>query len=170
MATQQRDALIQRNDDEFAQLKQVVAQLRDDGRIDEAFAGDARDRNVRDVLAHLLAWHLLLEGWYEEGMIGGTPAIPADGYTWRELDALNVVLRDRYQHASLAEIEYRLDLSHAGLQRLLRAHSDEELFDEAAYPWTVGSHLGEFCLECGGNHYAWAREAIMTGLAVPQHP
>lgn len=170
MATQQRDALLQRNDDEFAQLKTLVARLRDEGRIDEAFEGDARDRNVRDVLAHLLAWHLLLEGWYEEGMIGGTPAIPADGYSWRELDALNVVLRDRYQHASLAEIEYRLDLSHAGVQRLLRAHSDEDLFDEAAYPWTRGSHLGEFCLECGGNHYVWARTAIMTGLAVPQHP
>ena len=170
MATEQRDALIQRNDDEFARLKDLIERIRADGRLDDVFAGEGRDRNVRDVLAHLLAWHLLLEGWYEEGMIGGTPAIPADGYSWRELDALNVVLRDRYEHSSLQTIEARLDLSHAGLQRLLRTHSDEELFDPAAYGWARGSHLGEFCLECGGNHYAWAREAIMTGLAAPALP
>lgn len=168
MATEQRDALIQRNDDEYAQLKAVVEQLRADGRIDEVFAGEARDRSVRDVLAHLLAWHLLLEGWYEEGMIGGSPAIPADGYTWRELDSLNVMLRDRYGHTTVPDLEYRLELSHAGLQRLLRAHSDEELFDAAVYPWAKGSHLGGLCLECGGNHYAWARTTIAAGL--PERP
>ncbi|MEU1973335.1 ClbS/DfsB family four-helix bundle protein [Microbacterium sp. NPDC019599] len=167
MATQQRDALIQRNADEYAQLKAVVERLREAGRIEEAFAGDARDRCVRDVLAHLLAWHLLLEGWYEEGMIGGSPAIPADGYTWRQLDALNVVLRDDWQHASIQDVERRLDASHAGLQRLIAALSDEELFDAATYTWTRGSKLGEFCLECGGNHYVWARGVIADGLPEP---
>ena len=165
MATEKRDALSQRNEEEYAQLKEVVERLRAAGRIEDPFTGDARDRSVRDVLAHLLAWHLLLEGWYEDGMIGGTPALPADGYTWRQLDALNVVLRDRWQDAPLDQIEQRLDASHAGLQRLIATHSDEELFDGSTYPWTRGSKLGEFCLECGGKHYAWARKTIAEGLA-----
>jgi len=169
MGTEQRDALFQRNADEYAELKAVVARLRDGGRLDEAFGGQTRDRSVRDVLAHLLAWHLLLEGWYEDGMIGGSPALPADGYTWRELDALNVVLRDRWDQATIEDVERRLDASHAGLQRLVQAHSDEELFDGGAYPWTRGSKLGEFCLECGGNHYAWARKTIAAGLPDPVH-
>ncbi|MFH8252378.1 ClbS/DfsB family four-helix bundle protein [Microbacterium sp. B2969] len=170
MATDHRDELVRRNDDEYAQLKTLVAGIRDGGRIDEVFAGEARDRNVRDVLAHLLAWHLLLEGWYEEGMIGGSPAIPADGYTWRQLDALNVVLRDQWQEAAIEDVERRLDASHAGLQRLLVAHSDEELFDASVYPWTRGLKLGEFCLECGGNHYLWARDTITAGLPDSGHP
>jgi hypothetical protein len=164
MATDQRDALVARNEDEYAQLKALIDRVRREGRIDEEFAGESRDRSVRDVLAHLLAWHLLLAGWYEEGMIGGSPAIPADGYTWRELDALNVMLRDRWQHTPLESVEYRLDASHAGVQRLLRTHSDEELFDAEVYPWTRGLRLGEFCLECAGNHYAWARDTIEAGL------
>ncbi|WP_345802346.1 ClbS/DfsB family four-helix bundle protein [Microbacterium sp. AZCO] len=170
MTSDRRDELVRRNDEEYAQLKALVAAMRDGGRIDEVFAGETRDRNVRDVLAHLLAWHLLLEGWYEEGMIGGSPAIPADGYTWKQLDALNVVLRDRWQDAVIDDVERRLDLSHAGLQRLLAAHSDEELFDADVYPWTRGLRLGEFGLECGGNHYAWARTTITAGLPDTQHP
>jgi hypothetical protein len=170
MAIEQRDALIQRNDDEYAQLKELVERVRSEGRIDEVFVGDTRDRNVRDVLAHVLAWHLLLEGWYEDGMIGGSPALPADGYTWRQLDSLNVLLRDDWQDARIEDVERRLDASHAGLRRLVSAHSDEELFDAAYYGWTRGVRLGEFCLECGGNHYAWARTTITAGLADPAHP
>ena len=52
-------------------------------RLDEEFAGPARDRNVRDVVAHLHAWHILLERWYADGMTGGSPSIPAEGYSWR---------------------------------------------------------------------------------------
>ena len=170
MATEQRDALSRRNAEEYAQLKSAVARLRADGRIDDPFAGESRDRCVRDVLAHLLAWQLLLEGWYEDGMIGGSPALPADGYTWRQLDALTVVLRDRWQDAALDEVERRLDGSHEGLQRLIAAHSDEELFDGRTYTWTRGSKLGEFCLECGGNHYAWARTTIAAGLPAEGRP
>ncbi|WP_243075194.1 ClbS/DfsB family four-helix bundle protein [Microbacterium sp. SS28] len=170
MATEQRDALIQSNADEYARLKSAVQRLRDAGRIDEAFAGESRDRCVRDVLAHLLAWHLLLEGWYEEGMIGGAPALPADGFTWKQLDALNVVLRDRWQDTLIEDVERRLDASHSGLQRLIATHSDEELFDGAVYSWTRGSKLGEFCRECGGSHYSWALETIAAGLPEERHP
>lgn len=170
MTTDRRDALARRNDDEFASLKQLVARVRADGRIDEEFAGDARDRNVRDVLAHLHAWHLLLEGWYEDGMIGGSPAMPADGYSWRDLDALNVVLRARWTGSPIEDVERRLDASHAGLQRLVAVHSDDQLFDESAFVWTRGSRLGGLCLECGGNHYRWARKAIAEGLGLADEP
>jgi len=164
MATEQREALTRRNAEEYEQLKAMVARLRSEGRIEERVSDDARNRCVRDVLAHLLAWHLLLEGWYEDGMIGGSPALPAEGYTWRQLDQLNIVLRDQWQDATVDHIERRLDASHDGLQRLIATHSDEELFDGGTYPWTRGSKLGEFCLECGGKHYAWARTTIAAGL------
>jgi hypothetical protein len=166
MTDDRRDELLRRGTAEYAALVGLVARVRAAGRLDEEFVGDARDRRVRDVLSHLHAWHLLLEGWYEDGMLDGSPAIPADGYTWRELDALNVSLRDEWAGTGVEEIERRLDASHAGLQRLVAAHSDAELFDAAAHPWTRGTELGEFCLECGGNHYRWARTAIAEGLGL----
>ncbi|MGC5221823.1 ClbS/DfsB family four-helix bundle protein [Micromonospora sp. DT81.3] len=164
MTTDGRDALLRRNEDEYVLLRGVVDRLRGEGRIDDRFAGEGRDRSVRDVLAHLHAWHLLLGQWYADGMIGGSPAIPAEGYSWGELDDLNVALRDRWADADVEEVASLLEDSHARLQLLVAAHDDEELFNAEAYPWTRGSDLGEFCLECGGNHYAWARDAIDRGL------
>lgn len=166
MTDDKRDALLRRGAEEYAALIALVAQVRRDGRIDEEFSGTSRDRRVRDVLSHLLAWHLLMEGWYEDGMLDGTPAIPTDGYTWQELDALNAHLREKWQHIDIEEIERRLQASHLGLQRLVATHSEAELFTADVYAWTQGSELGEFCLECGGNHYLWARGAITEGLGL----
>ncbi|GAA2015877.1 ClbS/DfsB family four-helix bundle protein [Microbacterium ulmi] len=166
MKIHDREELIRRNDEEYSALTGLVARVRAADRVDEEFAGDARDRNVRDVLAHLHAWHLLLEGWYEDGMIGGSPALPAPGYTWSDLDALNVTLRDRWVDAPLEKVEALLDASHRGLQRLVSVHSDAQLFDGGTYPWTQGSALGSLCLECGGNHYRWGRAAIGAGLGI----
>jgi hypothetical protein len=163
MSTGGRDELMRRNEDEFVLLLGVLDRLRGEGRIDASFAQGGRDRNVRDVLGHLHTWHLLLERWYGEGSAGGFPAIPAEGYTWRELDALNVALRDEWARTSVEDVAARLQESHTRLQLMIAAH-DDDLFDPAAYPWTGGTPLAEFCLECGGNHYAWARTTISHGL------
>ena len=124
IVTSTREVLLERDDAEFAALLALIESL-PPGRLSEQFAGSGRDRNVRDVVAHLHAWHILLERWYSDGTAGGSPSIPAEGYSW----------------ARLAELDH-----------------------PAAYPWTRGTALGEFALECGGNHYAWARDTIAAGL------
>lgn len=158
--------LTHRNDEEFVALTELVDRVRADGRVDEAFAGETRERSIRDVLAHLLAWHLLFERWYDEGMRGGSPAMPAEGYSWGELDALNVALRDEWSATPLTDVEERLDASHLRLQAVLATHSDDQLANAGAFSWTLGSQLGEFFLENGGNHYRWGRAAIAEGLGL----
>lgn len=164
MSTARRDALLRRNEEEYVLLLVDVDAARARGRIDAEFDGDGRDRNIRDVLGHLHAWHLLLERWYSEGTVGHIPAIPAEGYTWRELDQLNRELRDRWSGESVDAVAALLDESHSRLQLLVAEHDDADLFDPARFEWTGGTELGEFCLECGGNHYAWARDVISRGM------
>lgn len=154
--------LIARNDAEFAALLELIEGA-PPARLDEEFTGEGRDRNVRDVVAHLHAWHILLERWYADGTTGGSPAIPAEGYTWRELDALNVELRGQWQDTSLAELLPLLKASHESLQAMVALHTDTELASPDAYAWTKGSPLGEFAWECGGAHYMWARRTIEAG-------
>lgn len=161
--------LLARNDDEFAALLELIDAIPAD-RLDEEFSGETRDRNVRDVVAHLHAWHILLERWYSDGMTGGSPSIPAEGYTWRELAQLNEQLRLQWQDTSLAELLPLLRASHEALQAMVALHEDRELDDPAAFAWTRGSALGEFALECGGSHYAWARQTIAAGLDVTDRP
>lgn len=158
--------LIARNDAEFAELLALIDAL-PGARLDEEFAGAGRDRNVRDVIAHLHAWHILLEKWYADGEAGGSPAIPAEGYSWRELDALNEELRRQWQDTSLPELLALLRASHESLQAMVALHTDAELATPDAYAWTQGSPLGEFAWECGGGHYAWARGVIVAGLGLP---
>jgi hypothetical protein len=157
--------LLESNDAEFASLMDVIDSLPPE-RLDEEFAGSSRDRNVRDVAAHVHAWHILLERWYSDGMAGGSPAIPAEGYSWRQLGELNDALRLQWQDTSLAELLPLLRASHQSLQAMVAMHDDRELDDPEAFAWTRGSSLGEYAQECGGGHYAWARETIAFGLSL----
>ena len=157
--------LLARNDAEFDSLLALIDGLPAD-RLDEEFSGSARDRNVRDVVAHVHAWHILLERWYSDGMTGGSPSIPAEGYSWRQLAELNEALRQQWQETSLAELMPLLRASHQSLQAMVALHDDRELDDPTAFPWTRGSSLGEYALECGGNHYVWARTTIAAGLGL----
>ena len=157
--------LLKRNDADFAALVALIESL-PAPRLDEPFAGAGRDRNVRDVVAHLHAWHMLLERWYSEGSTGGSPVIPAQGYSWSRLAELNEDLRQQWQATTLGELMPLLKASHESLQAMVALHTDAELDDPTAYAWTRGTALGEFAVECGGNHYAWARDAISTGLGL----
>ena len=161
-----REVLLERNDTEFAGLLELIESLPPE-RLSGPFTGSGRDRNLRDVVAHLHAWHILLERWYSEGTTGGSPSIPAEGYSWRRLAELNEDLRQQWQDTTLAELLPLLRASHESLQAMVALHTDAELDDAAAYAWTRGTALGEFALECGGNHYAWARDTITAGLELP---
>jgi hypothetical protein len=160
-----RAELLSGNDAEFAALLKLIDDLPPE-RLAEEFAGTARDRNIRDVVAHLHAWHILLEKWYAEGETGGMPAIPAEGYTWQRLAELNEELRLQWQDTSLPELLALLRASHESLQAMVALHTDAELTGGTAYAWTQGSPLGEFAWECGGNHYVWARTTIAAGLGL----
>ena len=59
------------------------------------------NRNMKDVLAHLHAWHLMLLDWYTVGMSGQKPDMPAKGHTWRTLPELNMEIQKRYAQISL---------------------------------------------------------------------
>lgn len=152
-----RAALLEASAAEFATLLAQIDALPD---AEALFAHPGRDRDVREVLAHLDAWHRLLLGWHAEGMGGGTPDLPAPGYGWDQLDALNLELRDRYAGRGLAEVRADCEASHDALDLMVASHSEGELFVPGAYPWTGGDALAALADECGPAHYRWAVEEI----------
>jgi hypothetical protein len=156
-------ALLNGSDAEFSKLLAYVDGLTPEQREAE-FSGLGRDRNVRDVLAHLHAWHVLLLGWNEDAAIGLTPELPAPGYSWSDLDALNSGLREGFAPIPLDEIRGLLEASHAEVGEFIAAQSDDELFTEGALAWTGSSTLAELIDECTGVHYRWADATIRRGL------
>ena len=164
MTTDQRDAILARNAAEMDALLAFIDALPPEA-FDKKFAGDSHYETVADVLAHLHAWHLARESWSVIAAQGGIPEVPAEGYTWRDLDALNVKLRDEWRSTPIDELRGRLVDSHERLQDAVSAYDDDALADPTLFPWMHGLPFGRYCLMSGGEHYLWARELIEAGLA-----
>lgn len=148
---------------EFARLNAMIDALPPAAR-DAEFSGDGRDRNVRDVVAHLAEWHTMLVGWLAESHAGGTPAVPGEGYTWQTLDALNAAIREKWTATPLAEAMRANQESHEALREAVGAIPEDDLFTVGRYPWTGPEPLTDFVNETMAHHYLWAMTTIEANL------
>ncbi len=118
------------------------------------------NRNIRDVLAHLHEWHLMMISWYKVGMSGEKPAIPAKGYTWKTTPDLNREIQRKYSSTLLPEVKELLSSSFLMVRELIEAHTDEELFEKKRYHWTGSTSLGAYFISATSSHYDWALKLI----------
>lgn len=118
------------------------------------------NRNVRDVLAHVHHWHLMLLEWYEIGMAGEKPDMPAKGYTWKTLPDLNRKIQETYKNISLSNARKMLNESFQAVQKLIRSHSDTDLFEKKKYHWTGSTSLAAYLISATSSHYDWALKLI----------
>ena len=163
---------------QFEQLEKLIAQLPATARTaDFTFPLTAqdqavhwqRDRNLRDVLAHLLEWHQLLLNWVaaNRGGVQVTPFLPAP-YTWRNYVGLNTEFWRQHQATSLALVQTALRQSHQEVLTLINTFSDEELFTKAYLNSTCSTSLGSYCVSATSSHYAWAAQKIKRQLRALQ--
>lgn len=118
------------------------------------------NRNIRDVLSHLHEWHLMMLAWYELGMKGEKPEMPAKGYTWKTLPDLNFKIWKKYQNEELQTVKNQLKGSFEKVQKLIANHSDQELFEKKKYNWTGSTSLGAYLISNTSSHYDWAIKKI----------
>jgi len=122
--------------------------------------GACEEASAKDMLAHLHAWHKLYLNWYEEGMAGEKPEMPAPGFTWKMTPELNAEIDAEYKDVPLNEILSLLKSTHAQLMKIIEGHSDEELFTKKRYAWTGSTSLGSYTVSATSSHYAWALKHI----------
>ena len=124
------------------------------------FPQGTMNRNIRDVLAHLHHWHLLMLDWYRTGMAGDKPDMPAKGYTWKTTPELNKWIWEKYQSTRLDEARDYLKNSFRQIREIMETHSDEELFEKKRYQWTGTTSLGSYLVSATSSHYEWALKLI----------
>jgi hypothetical protein len=151
--------LLEQSARQYAAVIATVEAMMPEKRTAE-FAFEDRDRNVRDVVGHLHEWHLMMLGWYAEGMAGGRPAIPAPGHTWRTLPALNAEIWRRCQDVDLDATLGRFRQTHGELQALIESLDDAELWEKRRFAWTGSTSLGAFLVSCTSSHYVWALKKL----------
>lgn len=129
-----------------------------------AFPEGYLNRNIPDVLMHLHEWHLMLLGWYEEGMTGEKPAMPAVGYTWKTMPLLNQEIQKKYAGTSLSDAKKALSGSYETIRTIIEKHPDEELFEKKKYKWTGTTSMGAYFISATASHYDWAFKLIKKCL------
>ena len=115
-----------------------------------------RDKNLRDVLAHLYAWQKMLFDFVDTNQNGtARPFLPAP-HTWRTTPALNAEIWEHYQDTPLSDIQEMLTSSHSHIIELIESFTDEELFTKQHFPWTGTTSLGSYMVSAAPSHYDWA--------------
>jgi hypothetical protein len=102
----------------------------------------------------------MMLGWYEVGMSGEKPDMPAKGYTWAALPKLNRIIWEDYQNTKLEDAKTSLYESDKKVQALIQKHSDSELFEKKRYKWTGSTSLGAYLISNTSSHYDWAIKRI----------
>jgi hypothetical protein len=111
---------------------------------------------VRDILAHLYEWQQMFFTWYESGLRGETPALPAPGYKWNQLPALNQSIHDKYCGLTPEQALALFRESHQRTAHFIEKLPEADLCSPGLYPWMNQNTLMAYLNSITAAHYVWA--------------
>jgi hypothetical protein len=155
-----KTAILSESRNEYAALEQLLATISPEEMAQPGLVGQW---SAKDVLAHLTEWTQMVLGWYAAGLRGETPALPAPGYKWNQLPALNQHIYEKYRDEALADVLQGFHASHGQIMALVESLSEEELFTPGRYAWTKTNALASYIVSCTSSHYRWARTELRKG-------
>lgn len=156
-----RDELLTQSREDYDKLITYLDTLTPEQIIEPGTVGEW---SAKDVVAHLTAWSTMFMGWYRVGEEGGTPAIPAQGYTFKQTPALNQRIYEEHRDQPLDEVLGELHAAHKTAMALIERLSNEHLFTPKVYKWTKSTTLGSYAVSATCSHYAWALKEIRKGF------
>ena len=110
---------------------------------------------LKQILAHLHAWHRLLLTWYSTGL-SGNPELPAPGFNWRQTPELNRQFDKEFSDVPMRSIRRRLKLSHGRVMKLVENLNNDEFLKPGHFPWTGKLGLVSYVGPNTFSHYRWA--------------
>lgn len=116
--------------------------------------------SIKDVLAHLSEWEQMCLGWYQSDLSGETPSVPAEGYKWGQLPALNQHILEKHRQRPLDEILEWFHTSYRHIQETVQEIPEEDLFTPGRYAWTRQNKMAAYFNGSTSSHYAWARKEV----------
>lgn len=120
--------------------------------------------SVADLVAHLAEWHRLFLGWYEAGLRGAVPQMPAAGYKWSETPRLNRAIHEKHRSRSVKSIRADFDSTHVQLVTLVQALAPAQLLTPGHFAWTGRYPLTTYLGPNTASHYRFAIKVIKRWL------
>lgn len=94
------------------------------------------NQNPCDLLAYQIGWGRLLVGWYESGVKGEMPELPAKGFKWNQLGILANHFYAQHATNTYDELLNQFDKVYHEVHRLIKSASEKELYGLEVYAWT----------------------------------
>lgn len=152
----------------------ITAMQNEHEALEKALAGLSRKQiltvnrvtkwSIKDVLCHLTEWERMCLGWYAAGLKGRIPAVPAEGYNWAQLPALNKALLEKDRNLPWETVLRRFRSSYRRILATVKKMSQEELFTCGRYAWTGKNALAPYVIGSTSSHYLWAGKEIRKCL------
>ncbi|MFO7680934.1 MAG: ClbS/DfsB family four-helix bundle protein [Chloroflexota bacterium] len=119
---------------------------------------------VKDVLAHVTAWEQMVLSWYRAGLQGEAPHLPAPGFNWRQIPALNEKIYQEHRLEPYGKVRQSFDASYEEILQTLQKIDNEDLFTPERYAWTNKNTMGTYFVSATSSHYDWAKKEIRNCL------
>jgi len=120
--------------------------------------------SVKDVLSHLSEWEQMCLEWYQTGLRGEMPSLPAPGDKWNQTPQLNQQIYEKHRNHPLNEVLERFQTVSLEILEHIQSLSNEQLFTVGQYVWTKKNTLGTYLVSATSSHYLWARKEIRKGF------
>ncbi len=111
---------------------------------------------IKDVLAHLYEWQQMFFRWYEAGLRSETPAVPAPGYKWSQLPALNQAIYEKFRDLPPEEVLGMFRASHQKTVQFMEETPEADLVTPARYAWMNQNTLMSYLNSITAAHFVWA--------------
>jgi hypothetical protein len=119
---------------------------------------------LTDLVAHLAEWQRMFLGWYEDGLRGATPEMPAPGFRWNETPRLNRAIRERHRSRPRASVEADFDAGYGRIVAMVQALSAAQLLSPGHFAWTGKHPLTTYLGPNTASHYRFAAKVIKRWL------
>ncbi len=156
-----KDQLLSEIQKERGALEEFLATLTPEQMVQANVLGEW---SVKDVLAHLIEWEQMVLSWYKAGLRGKVPPIPAEGYNWGQLPALNQHIYEKHRDRALDDVLKQFRASYRQMLKLAQGLSEKDLFTPGRYAWANKNQLAAYITSCTSSHYRWARTGMRKGL------
>ena len=94
--------------------------------------------SVKDILAHVVDWEQRMTRWLGEAVRGETPAMPAPGLTWDDLDRLHQETYLAHRDEPLGQVLAEFEQLEASVLEAIQAVPESDLSTTDRFPWTDG--------------------------------
>lgn len=156
-----REGLLKEITDERCKLEALLASIPPDVFASRKVMGEW---TAKDVVSHLIAWEQMVILWVKSGYEGKTIPVPAEGFKWSDLPALNDKIYKEHKDEPPDEVMNKFQQSYRQILDLLNSIAEKDLFIPGLQKWQNKNMLIAYFKSSTSSHYLWARKEISRGL------